>query len=306
MKWRRVRKPKDVIDQRGASPSRGMGAGGLSGLPIPTGLALPGGLGVVGVIIYVAIQLFFSSSGGGGFSIPSFGPSVQAPGEPTSQGIPPAEDPQKDLKDFSTYVFTDVQKTWQAVFQRNGDPYEHAQLVLYSGAVSTGGCGDATSAVGPFYCPADQRVYLDLSFYEDMRRQLGAPGDFAWAYVIAHEMGHHVQRLTGTSDRVDGLGRDNPDDANELSVRLELQADCYAGVWASTVFKEGDLEQGDLNEAFTATEAVGDDRLQREATGRINPDTFTHGTSEQRRSWFTAGYRGGDPGACDTFSAETL
>lgn len=309
MKWKPVRKSRDVIDQRGAGPSRGSSGGGLSGLPIPSGFGLPGGLGIVGVIIYVAIQVFFTSGGSGGptFNLPSvFGPSVQAPGEPTAQGIPPAEDPQKDLKDFSTYVFTDVQRTWEATFKKSNTPYSHAQLVLYSGAVSTGGCGDATSAVGPFYCPGDQRVYLDLSFYEDMKRQLGAPGDFAWAYVIAHEMGHHVQEETGISERVDRMSRENPDDANALSVRLELQADCYAGVWAHTVFKQGDLENGDLDEAFTATEAVGDDRLQREATGRINPDTFTHGTSEQRRSWFTTGYEGADPAACDTFSATDI
>jgi predicted metalloprotease len=160
--------------------------------------------------------------------------------------------------------------------------------------------------VGPFYCPADQRVYLDLSFYEEMAQQLGAPGDFAWAYVIAHEMGHHVQRENGISETVDRLSRENPDDANELSVRLELQADCYAGVWGNTVFKQGDLQEGDLNEAFTATEAVGDDRLQSQATGRIDPDSFTHGTSQQRREWFTTGYRSGDPAACDTFSADEV
>ena len=160
--------------------------------------------------------------------------------------------------------------------------------------------------MGPFYCPADQRVYLDLSFYEEMANQLAAPGDFAWAYVIAHEMGHHVQQQLGTSDEVSRQERESPEDRNELSVRLELQADCYAGVWGSTVFKQGDLQKGDLQEAFNAAEAVGDDRLQRQATGTVNPDTFTHGTSEQRRRWFDAGYDSGDPGACDTFAADEL
>ena len=276
------------------------------GLPVPGGLALPGGLGIVGVIVYIAIQVFFSGDGGG-FSVPTgFGPSVEAPGQPTPQGIPPAQDPQRQIKEFSTYVFTDTQSTWEGTFGRDGEPYDRAQLVLYSDAVNTDGCGSATSAVGPFYCPADQRVYLDLSFYEEMANQLEAPGDFAWAYVIAHEMGHHVQQETGISAEVERLGRENPDDANELSVRLELQADCYAGVWANTVFQQGDLQGGDLNEAFTATEAIGDDRLQEQATGRIDPDSFTHGTSEQRRSWFTTGYRGGDPAACDTFSVDQL
>jgi predicted metalloprotease len=160
--------------------------------------------------------------------------------------------------------------------------------------------------VGPFYCPADNRIYLDLSFYEDMRRQLGASGDFAWAYVIAHEMGHHVQNVVGTSDEVRRMEGEDPDEANELSVRLELQADCYSGFWASTVFEAGDLEKGDLNEAFTAAEAVGDDRLQSQAGGSVNPDSFTHGTSEQRRRWFTRGYKSADAGACDTFAAEEL
>ena len=210
-------------------------------------------------------------------------------------------------KSFSSaYVFDDAQDVWESTFDRSGDAYDTAKLVLYSGAVRTDGCGGATSAVGPFYCPADERVYLDLSFYGEMRRQLGASGDFAWAYVIAHEMGHHVQRMTGTSAAVERLSRSEPADANELSVRQELQADCYAGVWAATVYAEGALEPGDLDEAFNAAAAVGDDRLQRQATGSVDPDSFTHGTSEQRRTWFERGYRSGDPGDCDTFAAETL
>ena len=189
------------------------------------------------------------------------GPQVQAPGAGSPQPIPPSEDPQRDLKDFSVYIFEDTQRTWARVFARQGRPYDNAKLVLYAGAVNTGGCGGATSAVGPFYCPADGRVYLDLSFYEEMRRQLGAPGDFAWAYVIAHEMGHHVQRELGTSREVEEQRRAHPGEANALSVRLELQADCYAGVWSSTVFKQGELEHGDLAEAQTRAAAVGDDRL---------------------------------------------
>ena len=220
--------------------------------------------------------------------------------------IPRGQDPQAELKDFSSYVFGDAQDTWSGTFEREGEGYDRAELVLYDGAVSTGGCGNATSAVGPFYCPADERVYLDLSFYQDMERQLGAPGDFAWAYVIAHEVGHHVQNITGTNDEVAQLEGSDPESRNELSVRTELQADCYAGVWAATVFAEGDLHEGDLEEAFTASEAVGDDRLQEQAGGRLNPDSFTHGTSEQRRAWFTKGYESGDPAACDTFSVDEV
>jgi uncharacterized protein len=299
VKWRRT-KSRDVIDVRGA------GAGG-GGARMPGGLAgAGGGVGVVGLLIFLAFQ-FLGGGSSSSFDVTDvFGPTVQAPGAESPQPIPPGEDPQRELKDFSVYVFEDAQQTWSKTFASDAEPYHRAELVLYSGAVQTGGCGGATSAVGPFYCPADSRVYLDLSFYEDMRAQLDAPGDFAWAYVIAHEMGHHVQNETGTSTEVGRLSQQNPDDANELSVRQELQADCYAGVWASTIYAQGDLESGDLDEAFTASEAVGDDRLQRKATGSVDPDSFTHGTSEQRRRWFTTGYQSGDPGRCDTFAAEEL
>jgi len=307
VKWKRGTRSRDVIDIRGASG--GSSAGGRSSLPIPAGLAgAGGGVGLIVVLVIVGINMFGGGGGGdGGFSLPSaFGPGAGPPGVGDGGGIPPAEDPQADLKDFSSYVFTDSQDVWEGILAEDGSGYERAELVLYSGAVSTGGCGDATSAVGPFYCPADERVYLDLTFYDDMRRQLGASGDFAWAYVIAHEMGHHIQRITGTSGEVDKLSRDDPDRANELSVRQELQADCYSGVWASTVFAEGDLEPGDLDEAFGAAEAVGDDRLQEQAGGSVNPDSFTHGTSEQRRAWFERGYESGEPADCDTFSVEDV
>ncbi len=303
MKWKRGAKSRDVIDVRGAS---GGSSGGGGGLPIPGGLGgIGGGAGLIVVIVIVAINVLGGGSGGTGFDLPGLG-GATAPGADDPQPLPPGEDPQAELKDFSAYVFDDAQDVWESTFDRSGDAYDTAKLVLYSGAVRTDGCGGATSAVGPFYCPADERVYLDLSFYEEMRRQLGASGDFAWAYVIAHEMGHHVQRMTGTSAAVERLSRSEPADANELSVRQELQADCYAGVWAATVYAEGALEAGDLDEAFNAAEAVGDDRLQRQATGSVDPDSFTHGTSEQRRTWFERGYRSGDPGDCDTFAAETL
>jgi len=303
MRWKRGAKSRDVIDVRGAS---GGSSGGGGGLPIPGGLGgIGGGAGLIVVIVIVAINVLGGGSGGTGFDLPGLG-GATAPGANDPQPLPPGEDPQAELKDFSAYVFDDAQDVWESTFDRSGDAYDTAKLVLYSGAVRTDGCGGATSAVGPFYCPADERVYLDLSFYGEMRRQLGASGDFAWAYVIAHEMGHHVQRMTGTSAAVERLSRSEPADANELSVRQELQADCYAGVWAATVYAEGALEPGDLDEAFNAAEAVGDDRLQRQATGSVDPDSFTHGTSEQRRTWFERGYRSGDPGDCDTFAAETL
>ena len=269
-------------------------------------MALPGGWRG-GVIVLVLIQVLSGGEAGGGsaFGVDNqFGPSAAAPAA-GAQGIPASQDPDRDLKDFSSYVFTNTLDTWTKIFREQGSPFDRAKLVLYRGGVSTA-CGDASSAVGPFYCPGDQRVYLDLSFYGDMQRQLGASGDFAWAYVIAHEVGHHVQQQLGTSAEVSRLQRENRDQANALSVRLELQADCYAGVWAHSVYAAGDLEEGDVREAVGASEAVGDDRLQRRATGQIHPDSFTHGTSAQRASWFNRGRKSGEPGDCDTFTPDDV
>lgn len=294
MKWSPRASSPDVIDQRG-------GGGGGRGRGVAIG---GGGLGVGGLIVVVLLQLLGGGSSGGGFDVGrAFDQITAAP--QGGQPIPAGEDPEKDLKDFSAYVFGDTQDRWRAILGQQGARYENAKLVLYRSAVSTG-CGNASSAVGPFYCPADQRVYLDLSFYRDMKEQLGASGDFAWAYVIAHEMGHHVQKLLGTDAEVDRLRREDPSSTNALSVRQELQADCYAGVWAHGVYQAGQLEDGDLQEAFGAAQAVGDDRLQRRAGGEVRPDTFTHGTSEQRQTWFRTGEESGDPSRCDTFGADQL
>ena len=274
------------------------------GLGMSPRVALPGGAGVIGIVLFIAIQLL---GGGSGSAFPvdsQFGEEPQAPAG-DARGIPAAQDPERDLKEFSSYVFSNSLDTWEGIFREDGQAFERAKLVLYRDAVSTG-CGDASSAVGPFYCPADERVYLDLSFYGDMERQLGASGDFAWAYVIAHEVGHHVQQELGTSGEVDRLRREQPDEANALSVRLELQADCYSGVWAHSVFAAGDLEKGDVQEAIRASAAVGDDRLQSRAGGQVNPDSFTHGSSEQRTEWFNRGRASGEPGDCDTFSPDSL
>jgi uncharacterized protein len=292
VRWKRVSNP-DVIDARGGGGGSGMGGR----------VAVPGGLGVVGLLIYLAISVLGGGSGGAALDVPgAFDDTTRAP---QSAPIPADQDPDRDLKDFSTYVFTDTQKTWEETFARAGKPYTHAKLVLFRDGVRTG-CGSASSAVGPFYCPADRRVYLDLSFQRELAGRLGAGGDFGWAYVIAHEMGHHVQQQAGTSDEVRQLEQDHPDQANPLSVRLELQADCYAGVWAHAVYRQGQLESGDVDEAVGAAGAVGDDRLQRQATGSVRPDTFTHGTSAQRARWFTTGYKTGEPAACDTFSADEV
>jgi predicted metalloprotease len=288
MRWKRGGSTADVIDVRGGGGRRRGGA------------AVGGGLGVVGVLVFLAIQILGGGSGTA-FDIPAgFDGGTGAPsGEP----IPAGQDPERDLKDFSVYVFNSAQGTWEGAFGEQGLPYERAKLVLYRSGVETA-CGAASSAVGPFYCPADRYVYLDLSFYRDMERQLRAGGDFAWAYVIAHEVGHHVQQQLGTSDEVNQIRRSDPEQANEASVRLELQADCYAGVWAQTVFDE--LDPGDVDEAITASEAVGDDRLQQQAGRQVDPDTFTHGSSAQRRAWFERGRARGEPADCDTFAAEDL
>ncbi len=313
MKWKKGRSGnRNVIDIRGAKKSRGGGGGGFGGLgglggggglPIPTGKGKIGGfIGIVVVLIVIGTQVLGGGSGSsGGFDVGSIlNGAGQVPGANNPAPIPAGQDPDADLKDFSAYVFTDAQQVWRKAFKQDGRPWRDAQLVLYSDAVSTGGCGNATSAVGPFYCPADNRVYLDLSFYKQMKDELGADGDFAWAYVIAHEMGHHVQNLGGISDQVARAKREESESRNEISVRNELQADCLAGVWASTVFDQ--LEAGDLDEAVGASEAVGDDRLQSRGGGGVNPDSFTHGTSAQRHEWFKTGFDSGDPGQCDTFS----
>lgn len=316
MKWKKGKgNNRDVIDIRGAKRggrTRGGsgGLGGLGGLGGGGGLKLPGGkgglgggIGLIVIVIVIGSQLLGGGGGNSGFDITSvLNGTGQVPGADSPAPLPPGEDPQKDLRDFSAYVFNDSQQTWKRTFAQDGARYNPAKLVFYADAVSTGGCGNASSAVGPFYCPADQRVYLDLSFYKDMERQLGATGDFAWAYVIAHEMGHHVQKQTGVSDEVAAQRRSDPGGAEGISVRTELQADCYAGVWASTVFDQ--LEPGDLDEAFNAAEAVGDDHIQGRGGGSVNPDSFTHGTSAQRRDWFNKGYESADPGVCDTFSGD--
>jgi uncharacterized protein len=226
-------------------------------------------------------------------------------GTPTgpSQAPPPAHDlaSEEEHVRFVSFVLDDIQMTWNALFEGSGQDYREARLVLYRDAVESG-CGVAPAAAGPFYCPADANVYLDLSFYETLRDRYGASGDFAEAYVIAHEIGHHVQHLTGTMNEVRAAQQAEPSAANAYSVALELQADCFAGVWAASADARGIMEHGDLEEGLGAAAAVGDDRLSGHA-GRIpNQETFTHGTSEQRMGWFRTGFETGDPNACDTFT----
>jgi predicted metalloprotease len=256
------------------------------------GLPVTGGIGLIIVLVIAALtgvnplQLI----GGGA------GPGVE--------GAPPADDP---MRDFVSAVLGSTEETWGSLFSAAGQQYREPSLVIFSGATASG-CGTGQSAMGPFYCPIDQTVYIDLSFYEDLRSRLGAPGDFAQAYVIAHEVGHHIQNLLGTMDQVQQMrARQGEAEANAMSVRLELQADCYAGLWANHAERAKPmLESGDVEEALGAASAIGDDRLQRQTQGTIVPESFTHGTSEQRVRWFRRGLERGDTRSCDTFSAAPL
>jgi len=283
-----------------------MGGGRMGGGRMGGGKMAGGGLGLLGLILALVLGggNLLGGGGGGGFGIDpgtgAFGATPQSGGG--GRGLDGAPDPDAQLKEFVTFVVEDVQASWQEQFAAAGQQYQVTTLVLFEDGVQTGGCGSATSATGPFYCPADSKVYLDLGFFRELASRFGAPGDFAQAYVIAHEFGHHVQNVLGVNERVRRAQQRDPDDANELSVRLELQADCFAGVWAYSAYEEGLLEEGDLEEGIGAAAAVGDDRIQREATGRVNPESFTHGTSEQRMEWFQKGYRSGSPDTCDTFS----
>jgi predicted metalloprotease len=227
------------------------------------------------------------------------GDSSPATGTQATRSVNPAED---ELKSFSSSVLANTEDVWQDIFRQGGQQYRVPKLVLFTGQVRSA-CGTSSAAVGPFYCPGDEKVYLDLSFFDELRSRFRAPGDFAQAYVIAHEVGHHVQKLLGTSDKVDAMQRRGSErEANDLSVRLELQADFYAGVWAHYAQKRGDIEVGDIDEALNAATAIGDDRLQKEAQGYAVPDSFTHGTSAQRMRWFKRGFETGDIRQGDTFN----
>ena len=272
----------------------------------PGGKMAGGGLGIVGLII----ALLFGGNvlgggggtGGGGFGIdPGLDPFGEAT-RPEGNGLGQAPRADDQTAEFVTFVVEDVQQSWQEQFGAAGKPYDVTTLVLFEDGVQTEGCGAASSATGPFYCPADRKVYLDLGFFRELATRFGAPGDFAQAYVIAHEFGHHVQNLLGVNEQVRRAQQRSPDDANELSVLLELQADCFAGVWAHSAYQEELLEEGDLEEGLDAAAGVGDDRIQQQSGGRVNPESFTHGTSEQRMEWFRKGYDSGQPADCDTFS----
>jgi len=254
-----------------------------------------GGIGMVVVAIIIALL------GGDPTVVLDSAPPVS---RTPSRGQYEASSPEEnELADFTSVVLADTEDTWDSLFPKEfGGNYQHPGLVLFTDVVESA-CGTAQSAVGPFYCPADQQLYIDLGFYQDLRNQLGAPGDFAQAYVVAHEVGHHVQNLLGISDQVrQAQRRVSKTEANELSVKQELQADCFAGVWGASAQSRGLLESGDVEEALNAASQIGDDKLQKRQQGYVNPDSFTHGSAAQRQEWFNRGFSSGDVDQCDTFS----
>ena len=281
MRWKTGRRSSNIEDRRGIRLS---------------GKAKGGGLGIL-VLALVAMYFGIDPS-----IILQQGVNVSGPSMEQSAYVPTAA--ENELADFVSVVLADTEDTWDALFRSAGGTYQQPRLVLFSGAVESA-CGFAQAAMGPFYCPADRQVYIDLSFYRDLKTKMGAPGDFAQAYVIAHEVGHHVQNLLGISDKVHQMRRQvSQNDYNQLSVRLELQADCFAGLWAHHADRARQiLEEGDIAEALNAASMIGDDRLQQQSRGYVTPDSFTHGSSEQRVRWFRRGLQSGKFETCDTFAA---
>jgi len=310
MRWKGRRKSSNVEDRRGAGRGslrlpggfgRGIGRGGGRGRGLPRGVRR-GGIGSIGMIIIVLAALYFGID-----------PMILLQGQ-AGPSLPPATGPQgqvseeqDELAALVSVVLADTEDTWHQLFQQSGGRYTEPKLVLFTGAVNSA-CGFAQAAVGPFYCPGDHKLYIDLAFYQDLKQRFGAPGDFAQAYVIAHEVAHHVQTLMGISEKVQALRQEvSQKDSNALSVMMELQADCLAGLWAYHADRQRQiLEPGDVEEALNAASAIGDDRLQRQTRGTVTPDSFTHGSSAQRVRWFREGFEHGELQRCDTFSADTL
>lgn len=286
MRWTPGGTSEDIEDRRDSS---GGGGGGFGGMHLGIGGTL-----VLLVLSLIFKQDFFALFSGGGSTAPT--QSVQTGADPSRS---PGE--QREVQ-FVSFVLDDVQNTWDKVLPQSGVNYRHAKLVLFRDATRSA-CGAAESATGPFYCPGDEKVYIDLGFFDELRQRFGAPGEFAQAYVLAHEIGHHVQKLLGIESKVRQLQQRNPSAANPLSVRLELQADCFAGVWGNSTEERNIIDQSDVAAGLRAAAAVGDDRLQKMSTGRISPESFTHGSSEQRMQWFRRGLDSGRVSDCNTFNA---
>jgi predicted metalloprotease len=301
MRWKDGRRSDNVEDRRGEGPSYSSAASAapllLRFLPALVRTKIGRTILIVGVVVFVGGRML-------GVDVLSL---FLGGGATTTQSTPQLTEQQQEMAEFVSVVLADTEDTWNKIFAAQGKQYREPKLILFTGRVDSA-CGAASAAVGPFYCPGDQQLYIDLSFFHDLKVRHGAPGDFAQAYVIAHEVGHHVQTLLGISQQVQAAGRGKgAGQVNALSVRQELQADCFAGVWGHAAnIDRGLLDPGDLEEALRAATAIGDDRLQKEAGGQVVPDSFTHGTSEQRVRWFKSGFTSGDLAACDTFSARNL
>lgn len=287
MRWQGRRESDNVEDRR--DQSFGLGGGGRQ-------IRLPRGKGGIVLLIVVAIAGYY------GYDLTALltGGEVALTSQQQQRSVSANDD---EAAKFTKVILATTEDTWSKLFQQMNKQYVAPKLVMYRGATRTG-CGTGQSVMGPFYCPADQTVYIDLSFYDEMKTKLGAGGDFAQGYVVAHEVGHHVQKLLGIEPKVREMQQGaSQTQVNQLSVKMELQADCFAGVWGHYMQQENILEAGDLQEALNAAEAIGDDRLQQKGQGRVVPDSFTHGTSEQRYTWFKRGFDGGDPGQCNTFAS---
>ena len=287
MRWTPGGESGDIEDRRGDS-----GGGGGGGFLGGRSLGLMGTLVVLGLSL-VFHQNFFALLGGGG---------QDQGAQQTAPGTPVQSTPEQDKQvQFVSFVIDDVQNAWTKLLPAAGAQYQHAKLVLFRNGIRSG-CGFAESTMGPFYCPADRKVYLDLGFFDELRGRFGAPGEFAEAYVIAHEVGHHVQNLLGIEAKVRQAREAHPEQANALSVRMELQADCFAGVWGHSTEQRKLLEKGDVESGLAAAAAVGDDRLQKQATGQVHPERWTHGSSAQRTEWFNRGFKSGSVDDCNTFA----
>lgn len=284
MRWQDLKQSSNVEDRRGRSS--GFGGGGI---PIR---------GKAGIVVFLVVMV----AGYYGIDLtPFLGDGSDVGVTSSQQYVPTAKD--EEMARFTSVTLKTTEDTWENIFNTLGKPYSPPKLVLYTGSTQTT-CGYGQSAMGPFYCPADETVYIDLAFYKDMKDRLGGGGDFAQGYVIAHEVGHHIQHLLGIDQQVRQLQqRGSSRESNQLSVSLELQADCFAGVWGHAMEQQGILDPGDIDEALRTAQAIGDDRLQKQTQGRVVPDSFTHGTSQQRYTWFKRGFDSGDPNTCDTFSS---
>jgi len=296
MRWTPGGLSPDIEDRRGA------GGGGFGGFSFGGGSLGCGGFVILLILSLLFGRNFFSLLGGGGDSTqPRTQTQTQTRPDVSQPGSTAASTAQRTPEQFVSFVLDDAQGTWDKLLPEQANtPYHHSHLVLFRDATQSG-CGYAQAATGPFYCPNDEKVYVDLGFYDELRERFGAPGDFAQAYVLAHEIGHHVQDILGTTAKVHAAMEEDRRNANTYSVALELQADCYAGVWAHSSEQRDILDPGDIDEGLNAAAAVGDDRLQRMAGRRVNPDSFTHGSSRERADWFRRGYQSGRISSCDTF-----